>query len=149
MVETSPIEWSYDDLSKYDHRVRLWCELSLFREEETILPLMQSHLILRAMLPCARSKKFNVTPGQVQRSVKIDMLLSSKSNHFMSDQVIKTVGQMKLYIGRLVVFGGYDDSLEFDNDVKSFLTRAIPVISSVKHSRVIKSLNDNEILKYR
>ena len=94
-------------------------------------------------------KKFNVTPDQVQRSVKIDMLLSSKSNHFMSDQVIKTVGQMKLYIGRLVVFGGYDDSLEFDNDVKSFLTRAIPVISSVKHSRVIKSLNDNEILKYR
>ena len=66
----------------------------------------------------------------------------------MSDKVVKSIGQMKLYMGPLgKVFGGYDETLNFNDHVKSFPTRAIPVISSVKHSKVIKSLTDKEILK--
>ena len=48
VVETSPIEWNYDDLSKYDHRVRLWCELSLFREEEDLLLMVKGQIYVRS-----------------------------------------------------------------------------------------------------
>jgi len=45
---TSPISWNYKDYSKADHRVQLYCELSLFREEEDLLLLAKGYLHLRS-----------------------------------------------------------------------------------------------------
>jgi len=44
----SPISWNYSDYSKADHRVQLYCELSLFREEEDLLLLAKGSLHLRS-----------------------------------------------------------------------------------------------------
>ena len=45
---TYPISWNYTDYSKADHRVQLYCELSLFREEEDLLLLVKGSLHLRS-----------------------------------------------------------------------------------------------------
>jgi len=45
---TSPISWNYTDFGKADHRVQLYCELSLFREEEDLLLLAKGTLHLRS-----------------------------------------------------------------------------------------------------
>ena len=42
----SPISWNYSDYSMADHRVQLYCELSLFREEEDLLLLAKGCLRL-------------------------------------------------------------------------------------------------------
>ena len=46
-------------------------------------------------------ESLGVKPTNVQRPKKIDMLLSAKSNHLMSDHVIKTHNGLKLYSGPL------------------------------------------------
>ena len=93
--------------------------------------------------------KFNVKPTHVQRPIRIDLLLSTKSNYLMSDSVMKVKDGMKLYTGPLgKTFAGSDVNLTFNEHVKSYPSRAIPILSSVRHSRVIKSLSDKEILKF-
>jgi len=52
----SPISWNYTDFSKADHRVQLYCDLSLFREEEDLLLLVKGSLHLR-------SSPSNIWPG--------------------------------------------------------------------------------------
>ena len=60
----------------------------------------------------ALCKRFNVTKNQVLRPSSIDMLLSAKSSCLMSDHVIKSQGNMKLFNGPLgKVFCGSDKDL--------------------------------------
>ena len=95
---------------------------------DAILPEQESYKDL--------CNKFSVLDSQVQRPVKIDLLLSGRSNYLMSDKVVKTFGGMKLFDGPLgKTFSGFDRSLLFPNNegsvnVKNFLTRATPVIDS-------------------
>ena len=80
-------------------------------------------------------KQFGVTPNQVKRPVKIDMLLSARSNYLMSDRVIKSHGNLKLFQGPLgKVFGGQEDSLNF---VDPNIISRVDNESLVKHSQVI------------
>ena len=52
-------------------------------------------------------RKFGVSPEEVCRPLKIDLLLSSRSNYLMSDSVIKNIDGVKLYSGPLgKTFGG-------------------------------------------
>lgn len=46
--QTSPIQWNFTDYGKADHRVQLYCELSLFKEEEDLLLLAKGFLHLRS-----------------------------------------------------------------------------------------------------
>eukprot|EP00092_Neocalanus_flemingeri_P010449 GFUD01011260.1.p1 GENE.GFUD01011260.1~~GFUD01011260.1.p1 ORF type:complete len:1434 (+),score=529.61 GFUD01011260.1:103-4404(+) len=46
--QISPISWNYSDYTMADHRVQLYCELSLFREEEDLLLLAKGSLHLRS-----------------------------------------------------------------------------------------------------
>ena len=91
---------------------------------------------------------FRISPDQVQRRGKIDMLVSAKSNHLMSDRVIKVEGGMKLYSEPLgKTFSGVDGSLEFQQHIKSYPTKILPVLSTVRHS-LVKNLTDKEIIRY-
>jgi len=47
-VETSPIDWNFEDYGKADHRVQLYCELSLFKEEEDLLLLVKGQIYVRS-----------------------------------------------------------------------------------------------------
>jgi len=46
---SSPISWNYSNFCKVDHRVQLFCELTLFREEEDMLLLAKGYLHIRSM----------------------------------------------------------------------------------------------------
>ena len=48
-VEISPIDWSFDNYGKADHRVQLYCELSLFREEEDLLMLVKGQVYVKSL----------------------------------------------------------------------------------------------------
>ena len=45
----SPINWNTTDFSKADHRVQLYCELFLFREEEDLLVLAKADIHVRSV----------------------------------------------------------------------------------------------------
>ena len=93
-------------------------------------------------------KLLDVDPKTVERPGKIDLLLSARSNHLMSDEVIKSKDGVKLYRGPLgeTLSGTFcDKNSKFS---KAYPTKVTPVISSVKRASVIRSLTDNEILKY-
>ena len=92
---------------------------------------------------------FGVDVTEVRRPRKIDLLLSAKSNHLMSDKVLHVIGGVKLYEGPLGrTFFGTPDAVCNMEHVKSYPTRATPIVSSVKRASVIRSLTDKEILKY-
>ena len=48
-LPTSPINWNMTDFSKVDHRVQLYCEMFLFREEEDLLLLTKAELHVRSV----------------------------------------------------------------------------------------------------
>ena len=48
VMEISPINWDYQDFTNIDHRVQLYCELSLFKEDEDILLLAKGQLYVRS-----------------------------------------------------------------------------------------------------
>ena len=76
---------------------------------DAILPEQESYQNL--------CRKFSVFDSQVKRPVKIDLLLSGKSIHLMSDRVVKTIHGMKLFDGPLgKTFSGFDGSLLFPNN---------------------------------
>ena len=82
----------------------------------------------------------------VLRPRQIDLLLSAKSNHLMSDEVLNVVNGVKLYRGPLgMTFFGTPDTVCNMEHIKSYPTRATPVFSSVKRATVIRSLTDREI----
>lgn len=94
-------------------------------------------------------KLLDVDPKTVERPGKIDLLLSARSNHLMSDEVIKSKDGVKLYRGPLgeTLSGTFcDKNSKFS---KAYPTKVTPVLSSVKQASVIRSLTDNEILKYK
>ena len=85
-------------------------------------------------------KNFNVSPSQVKRPTTIDLLLSSKSNYLMSDEVYKSHEGIKLYGGPLgKTFGGVTSDLSFNSHVKSYPTKVFPVLqSTVKRASYVK-----------
>ena len=46
-LQSSPILWNYTDFTKADHRVQLYCELTLFKEEEDLLLIVKADLYVR------------------------------------------------------------------------------------------------------
>ena len=83
----------------------------------------------------------------MRRPVKIDMLLSVKSQYLMSKNIIKEVGDMTLYGGLLgKTFSGWDSSLSFQQHVASYPSKAVPVFSTVRSFKAIRSITDQEIL---
>ena len=48
-LPSSPISWNTTDFSKADHRVQLYCELTLFREEEDLLVLAKADIHVRSV----------------------------------------------------------------------------------------------------
>ena len=46
-LQSSPILWNYSDFTKADHRVQLYCELTLFKEEEDLLLIVKADLYVR------------------------------------------------------------------------------------------------------
>merc|ERR1719232_416024 len=92
-------------------------------------------------------RKFSVSVSQVQRPIKIDLLLSSRTNYLMSSRHVKTFNGMQMFDGPLgKTITGFDHSLLFPNNeghchVKSYLTRATPTTngSSVVHENVASS----------
>ena len=48
-LPSSPINWNTTDFSKADHRVQLYCELTLFREEEDLLVLVKADIHVRSV----------------------------------------------------------------------------------------------------
>ena len=92
---------------------------------------------------------FGVDISEVRRPRKIDLLLSAKSNHLMSDKVLSVIRGVKLCEGPLgKTFFGTPDLVCNMEHVKSYPTRAIPVVSSVKRASVVRALTDKEILKF-
>ena len=92
-------------------------------------------------------RKFDVSVDCVRRPVKIDMLLSAKSQYLMSRNIIKEIGDMTLYGGLLgKTFSGQDSSLSFLQHVASYPSRAVPVFSSVRSFKAIRNITDQEIL---
>ena len=67
---------------------------------------------------CSKPKicdRLQVSPSKVRRPAAIDMLLSSKSNYLMSDQVLAVSGGLKLYRGPLgMTISGNTDLLKRD-----------------------------------
>ena len=89
-------------------------------------------------------RKFSVSVSQVQRPIKIDLLLSSRTNYLMSSKLVKTFNGMQMFDGPLgKTITGFDRSLLFPNNeghchIKSYLTRASPTAhgSRVLHENV-------------
>ena len=88
--------------------------------------------------------QLNVRPGQVKRPVKVDILLSSRSNYLMSERVLAEAGGLKLYQGPL----GLTISGSSKSSSRSYPAKVTPVISTVKKAKVMKTLTDKEILKH-
>ena len=99
---------------------------------DSVLPDVESYKLL--------CKNFNVSPSQVKRPTTIDLLLSSKSNYLMSDDVYKSHEGIKLYGGPLgKTFGGVTSDLSFNSHVKSYPTKVFPVLqSTVKRASYVK-----------
>ena len=47
LLEGGTMEWNYDDFSQADHRVKLYCDLSLCQDsEETVLLMAKSGIVI-------------------------------------------------------------------------------------------------------
>lgn len=92
--------------------------------------------------------QLNIRPGQVKRPVKIDILLSSRSNFLMSEKVRAEAGGLKLYQGPLgLTISGSSKSSHHDTS-RSYPSKVTPVISTVKKAKVMRTLTDKQILQH-
>ena len=92
-------------------------------------------------------KELEVDSGEVQRPKIIDILLSSRSNHLMSDEVLSSSSGLKLYSGPLGKTISGNTEMFTSEHVKSYPARVTPVIcSSVKMS--FSKLTDRQILDH-
>ena len=93
-------------------------------------------------------KELEVDSGEVQRPESIDILLSSRSNHLMSDEVLASSSDLKLYLGTLGKTNCKNTKMLTSEHVRSFKTKTIHSIENnqapedlVKHSSLDKTLN--------
>ena len=94
-------------------------------------------------------KALGVKPKNVQRPRQIDMLLSAKSNYLMSDNVLRSHKGLKLYSGPLgMTISGNTDVFGHPEHIKSYPSRATPIVSSVKRASVVRTFTDKEILDF-
>ena len=84
-------------------------------------------------------KKFPVNPSQVKRPQKIDLLLSARSTHLMSDQVKSEAGGLRLYTGVLGKTISGQTDISSAEHVQSYPTKATPVLSVVKKAKLMKA----------
>ena len=92
-------------------------------------------------------EELGVDAGEVRRPENIDLLLSSRSNYLMSDEVLSTSGGLKLYSGPLGKTISGNAEMFTSEHVKSYPARVIPVIcSSVK--KAFSRLTDKQILDH-
>ena len=76
--------------------------------------------------------KFGVSPEEVKRPQKIDLLISMRDNYLLADSKLKTIDKMALYDGPLgKVFGGLDPNLKFGQDFKMSFKSTKQIISEV------------------
>ena len=76
---------------------------------------------------------FGVSMSEVARPRKIDLLLVAKSNHLMSDEVLKVINGVKLYRGPLgKTFVGTPDSIHYMEPIEGYPTYLSPMFSLAK-----------------
>jgi len=110
----SPISWNFSDYSKADHRVQLYCELSLFREEEDLLLLAKGFLHLR-------SAPTSVWPGVLVVTNKriYTLKITGKENEEPSDWLELRSSANVQKLSRLVgLVGGQGVGLELQTSTK-------------------------------
>ena len=92
-------------------------------------------------------KELGVDAGEMKRPENIDILLSSRSNHLMSDEVLGTSSGLKLYSGPLGMTISGNTERFLSEHFKSYPARVVPVVrSSVKKS--FSRLTDRQTLDY-
>ena len=92
-------------------------------------------------------KIFDIAMFDVKRPRKVDLLLSAKSKHLMSDTVLKVVKGITLYCGPLgkTFFGTPNGVCKMDR-IRSYPTQLTPVYSSVKYAMAKRALTPKENL---
>ena len=110
--------------------------------------ITEKHTPLDPDMYAAICGELEVSPDEVQRPESIDMLLSARSGHLMSDNVIKESNGLKLFQGPLgKTISGNAKTFSAEH-VTSYPSQAIPVIASSCNKSVTERLTDNGILNF-
>ena len=98
-------------------------------------------------------ENFGISPEEVKRPQKIDLLISMRDKYLFADNKLKTINKMALYEGPLgKVFGGLDPNLKFGQEFKmSFKStkQMISEVSSHTMRAVIKEVTHTHTVRER
>ena len=92
--------------------------------------------------------ELGISPGEVRRPEKIDMLLSTKSSHLMSDEVLRESNGLKLFAGPLGRTIAGNAKTFFKEHTASYPSQAVPVIKSSVNKVISERLTDKGILNF-
>ena len=93
-------------------------------------------------------KKLSVDPGSVKRPQKIDILLSARSTHLMSDSCKGVFGGLRLYNGPLGKTITGQVNMSSGELARTYPAKATPVLSCVKKAKLMKTFTDKQILDF-